>query len=142
MAVSLFGKVRTIGKVLAGVGLLWSSVHAADVVRREQGQLVLENIPAIPEAIQSRLQQYNNTRSATLASWTPDSRQLLIRTRFAETLQLHLVQQPLGARADYTVVDEGGPNTDWNPVWDVRSQTFDGGWMMEMAIPLIVIRGR
>jgi hypothetical protein len=49
---------------------------------------------------------------------------------------------PLGARADYTVVDEGGPNTDWNPVWDVRSEEFDGGWMMEMAIPLKTLRYR
>ena len=25
---------------------------------------------------------------------------------------------PLGARADYSVVDDGGSNTDWNPVWE------------------------
>ena len=26
---------------------------------------------------------------------------------------------PLGALADYSVVDEGGSNTDWNPVWEL-----------------------
>ena len=26
------------------------------------------------------------------------------------------------ALADYSVVDEGAPNTDWNPVWDVRDR--------------------
>src|SRR6185503_18976608 len=49
---------------------------------------------------------------------------------------------PLGARADYNVVDEGGPNTDWNPVWDAKSATFDGGWTMEMAIPFKTLRYR
>jgi hypothetical protein len=46
----------------------------------------------------------------------------------------------LGARADYSVVDEGSPNTDWNPVWDVAGGTFDGGWVVEMAIPFKSLR--
>ncbi|MDH3424736.1 MAG: carbohydrate binding family 9 domain-containing protein, partial [Gemmatimonadota bacterium] len=47
---------------------------------------------------------------------------------------------PLGARADYSVVDEGGSNTDWNPVWDVAGGEFDGGWVVEMAIPFKSLR--
>ena len=47
---------------------------------------------------------------------------------------------PLGARADYAVVGEGGPNKDWNPVWDVEGGTFDGGWVVEMAIPFKSLR--
>ncbi len=46
----------------------------------------------------------------------------------------------LGGRADYAVVDEGGPNTDWNPVWDVAGGRFDGGWTLEMAIPFKSLR--
>ena len=49
---------------------------------------------------------------------------------------------PLGARADYSVVDEGGSNTDWNPVWISKTGRFDGGWTVEMAIPLKSIRYR
>jgi hypothetical protein len=49
---------------------------------------------------------------------------------------------PLGARADYSVVDEGGSNTDWNPVWTSRTGRFEGGWTVEMAIPLKSIRYR
>ncbi len=49
---------------------------------------------------------------------------------------------PLGARADYSVVDEGGSNTDWNPVWTSKTGRFDGGWTVEMAIPLKSIRYR
>ncbi len=49
---------------------------------------------------------------------------------------------PLGARADYSVVDEGGSNTDWNPVWSSKSGRFDGGWTVEMAIPFKSLRFR
>jgi hypothetical protein len=38
---------------------------------------------------------------------------------------------PLGARADYSVVDEGAPNSDWNPVWEVKTGRFEGGWNVE-----------
>jgi hypothetical protein len=48
----------------------------------------------------------------------------------------------LGARADYSVVDEGGPNTDWNPVWSVKGGRFEGGWTVEMAIPFKSLRYR
>ena len=49
---------------------------------------------------------------------------------------------PLGARADYSVVDEGSSNTDWNPVWTSKTGRFDGGWTVEMAIPFKSIRYR
>jgi len=47
---------------------------------------------------------------------------------------------PLGGFADYSVVDEGSPNTDWNPVWDVKTGRFDGGWTLEMAFPFKSLR--
>jgi hypothetical protein len=49
---------------------------------------------------------------------------------------------PLGALADYSVIDEGGSNSDWNPVWESRTGTFDGGWTVEMAIPFKTLRYR
>lgn len=49
---------------------------------------------------------------------------------------------PLGARADYSVVDEGSSNSDWNPVWTSKSGRFDGGWTIEMAIPFKSLRYR
>ena len=47
---------------------------------------------------------------------------------------------PLGGFADYSIVDEGQPNSDWNPVWDVRTGRFEGGWTVEMAIPFKSLR--
>ena len=47
---------------------------------------------------------------------------------------------PLAARADQWITDEGNPNRDWNPVWSVRTGRFEGGWTAEMAIPFKSLR--
>ena len=49
---------------------------------------------------------------------------------------------PLGAIADFALTNEGNPNSDWNPVWDVRTGRFDGGWTVEMEIPFKSLRYR
>ena len=49
---------------------------------------------------------------------------------------------PLGARADFAITNEGNPNSDWNPVWDVRTGRFEGGWTAEMEIPFKSLRYR
>ena len=49
---------------------------------------------------------------------------------------------PLGARADQQFTNEGNPNSDWNPVWDVRTGRFAGGWTVEMEIPFKTLRYR
>ena len=49
---------------------------------------------------------------------------------------------PLGARADQQFTNEGNPNADWNPVWDVRTGRFAGGWTVEMEIPFKTLRYR
>ena len=49
---------------------------------------------------------------------------------------------PLGALAEYAIIDEGAPNADWNPVWEVRTGRFEGGWTVEMAIPFKSLRYR
>jgi len=49
---------------------------------------------------------------------------------------------PLGARADAQFSNEGNPNSDWNPVWAVRTGRFNGGWTVEMEIPFKTLRYR
>ena len=49
---------------------------------------------------------------------------------------------PLGAIGDFAITNEGNPNSDWNPVWDVRVGRFEGGWTVEMEIPFKSIRFR
>ena len=47
---------------------------------------------------------------------------------------------PVGGRIDLSEADEGNSNADWNPVWEVRTGRFDGGWTIEMAVPFKSIR--
>jgi hypothetical protein len=49
---------------------------------------------------------------------------------------------PLGAFSDIQVTNEGSPNFDWNPIWDVRTGRFDGGWTVEMQFPFKSLRYR
>ncbi len=48
----------------------------------------------------------------------------------------------LGAIGDFAITNERIPNPDWNPVWDVRTGRFEGGWTVEMAIPFKSLRYR
>ena len=49
---------------------------------------------------------------------------------------------PIGGFSDQQITDEGNPNPDWNPVWDVRTGRFDGGWTVEMEVPFKSLRFR
>ena len=49
---------------------------------------------------------------------------------------------PIGGFADFEIVDERPSSMDWNPVWNVRTGRFDGGWTVEMQIPFKSIRFR
>ena len=51
-----------------------------------------------------------------------------------------LQTNPLGARSDVAFTDEGSINRDWNPVWDVRTGRFEGGWTLEMVVPFKSLR--
>ena len=47
---------------------------------------------------------------------------------------------PIGGFSDRQITDEGNPNPDWNPVWDVRTGRFNDGWTVEMEIPFKSLR--
>ncbi len=49
---------------------------------------------------------------------------------------------PIGGRLDGQTTLERNWNGDWNPVWDVRTGRFEGGWTMEAAIPFKSLRYR
>lgn len=49
---------------------------------------------------------------------------------------------PLAGFSDFAISNEGNANMDWNPVWDVRTGRFEGGWTVEMQIPFKSLRYR
>jgi dipeptidyl aminopeptidase/acylaminoacyl peptidase len=84
-------------------------------IRREVGNMILEDVPEIPEDISTRIQQYQNTRSASFADWLPNDDGILIATRFGNTSQLHTVNSPGGARNQITFFDEPVTNGSFSP---------------------------
>lgn len=68
--------------------------------------LVVEGIPPIPSTLVDGVGKYTNFRAASLASWHPKRREMLISTRFGDVPQVHLVKFPLGARKQLTFFPE------------------------------------
>jgi len=64
--------------------------------------LIVEGVPAVPMSVVEGAQRYSNFRVADLASWNPVRREMLIATRFADSVQIHLVKMPGGARTQLT----------------------------------------
>ena len=82
---------------------------------RTVGNLVLDGVPDIPDALAERMQQYQNVRAAGLLDWDPNGQGVLISTRFGETNQLHFVQKPGGARTQLTFFPEPVRSAQWRP---------------------------
>jgi dipeptidyl aminopeptidase/acylaminoacyl peptidase len=69
--------------------------------RREQGNLIFDGIPPPDPALEAKLAHYLQSRSAAFLDWQADG-SLLIKTRFADTPQVHRVAAPLGMREQLT----------------------------------------
>jgi len=101
--------------MVLGFLLAIASAAHAQVERREVGNLILEDIPEIPERIEDRMFQYQSTRSAAIADWVSGGEGMLIGTRFAETWQLHHVAAPGAARRQITFFPEPVRGGDFSP---------------------------
>jgi dipeptidyl aminopeptidase/acylaminoacyl peptidase len=60
--------------------------------------IIAENVPDVPLALADRVRPYLESRGAGFQGWDPNSRAVLIRTRFANVPQIHRVEMPMGAR--------------------------------------------
>ncbi|MGB5666355.1 MAG: S9 family peptidase [Maribacter sp.] len=101
---------------------LFQTVNAQ--TRREVGNMILEDVPEVPEEITSRLQQYQNTRSASFADWLPNDEGILIATRFGNTAQLHTVNNPGAARNQISFFEEPVSNGSFCPSPDYNGFLF------------------
>ncbi len=79
-----------------------NSQTSQEAVVAPNENLVVENIPPIPQSLADHADRYTNFRSAIFASWHPTKREMLISTRFADTFQIHQVKMPGGARTQLT----------------------------------------
>ncbi len=78
--------------------------------------LVAEGIPKIPAALADSVRRYSEFRAAAFSSWHPTKREILIRTRFADTAQVHQVKSPGGARTQLTFFPDRVGSAIYQPV--------------------------
>jgi dipeptidyl aminopeptidase/acylaminoacyl peptidase len=64
------------------------------------------NVPVVPKELADNLKRFQHVRGAGFLGWSPDGKSILIRTRFANTSQLHIVPFPGGRREQITFLDE------------------------------------
>jgi dipeptidyl aminopeptidase/acylaminoacyl peptidase len=86
--------------------VLMLSFTTAQSQQKEIGNLVAEGIPEVPPTLVERMNQYQNTRSASFIDWHPSGSHMLMSTRFGETAQLHTIDHPGGARKQITFFKE------------------------------------
>jgi dipeptidyl aminopeptidase/acylaminoacyl peptidase len=77
--------------------------------------LVTQGIPPIPTSLVSTIERYTNFRAASLSSWHPARREMLISTRFGDTPQIHLVKSPLAYRKQLTFFPERTSGGSFQP---------------------------
>jgi len=64
----------------------------------------------------------------------------LLDTFYDRRNSFQFIVNALGGRSDGQVTNERQWNGDWNPVWEVRTGRFEGGWTVEAALPFKSLR--
>ena len=77
--------------------------------------LTVEGVPPIPKSLADTLRRYTEFRAAAFADWHPTRREMLIRTRFADTLQVHQVLFPGGDRHQMTFFPDTVSAASYSP---------------------------
>ena len=102
--------------------LIYTAMLLATVTGLSQDQnvvanenLAVEGVPPIPASLAESVERYSNFRGASLASWDPNRREMLVSTRFADVPQIHLVKMPGGARNQLTFYPDAVSNARFNP---------------------------
>ncbi|HEV2729878.1 MAG TPA: prolyl oligopeptidase family serine peptidase [Terriglobales bacterium] len=107
--------------------------QSTEVVPNEN--LVVEGIPKIPASLAETVGRYTNFRGASLDSWDPVKREMLISTRFADTSQVHLVKMPGGARSQLTFYPDSVSGALYSPASGnafVFSKDIGGGEFFQL----------
>ncbi len=92
--------------------------------------LVVEGVPKIPTTVAEAVGRYTEFRSASLQSWHPTKREMLISTRFGDTAQIHRVKFPGGDRSQLTFFPDRVAGASYQPTqgnYFVFSKDVGGG---------------
>src|SRR3984885_16013360 len=97
--------------------------------------LAVEDVPAIPVSLAASVERYSNYRGASLVSWNPERREMLISTRFADVPEIHLVKMPGGDRNQLTFYADPVTEAHFNPQkggYFVFSKDVGGGGFYQL----------
>lgn len=102
--------------IVFSVAILAGGVLAQNSVLVPADNLVTEGITPIPASLVEDVRRYTEFRAATLSSWHPTRREMLISTRFGDTNQIHLVKFPGGDRRQITFFPERAGGASYQPI--------------------------
>ncbi|HEV8508184.1 MAG TPA: prolyl oligopeptidase family serine peptidase [Chitinophagaceae bacterium] len=108
-------KLKSLGAGFAIIFFTPALFSQSKDIIQPSANLVIQGIPDIPQSISQDARKYNEFRVALLDDWNPVKREMLIRTRFANTYQIHLVKNPGGARKQMTFFAEGLTTASYEP---------------------------
>ncbi len=80
--------------------------------------LQIEGLPPITLDLVEKAGRYTYSRSAILQSWHPIRREMLVTTRFGETIQVHKVAMPQGDRQQITFFGDPVRYATYHPTDD------------------------
>jgi len=117
---------------LLAIGLAFfisSQFTLADVAQSEanSGNLIMEDIPPIPQSVVADLNRYQNVRSAGFQAWTDDGAGIFVTTRFGDVSQIHHVGHAGGARTQITFFEEPTGGVSRQPQGSKMVFTMDAG---------------
>ena len=115
------------GAVVAALGFSTALYAEVNRTTANNGNLVMEDIPAIPESVVEDLNRYQNTRSAGFRGWDKNGEGIFISTRFGDVSQIHYVAMPGGARTQITFFDEPIGGLSRQPNGSKMLFTMDAG---------------
>jgi len=113
--------------LLVSVPLVFSSFAEVITTTANNGQLVMEDIPAIPNQLVEDLNRYQNVRSAPFRGFTTDAKSIYISTRFGDVSQIHKVDNAGGARKQLTFFKEPISSITRQPNSNNIAFTMDAG---------------
>jgi dipeptidyl aminopeptidase/acylaminoacyl peptidase len=92
-----------------------AETRTQEAVMAPTENLVVDGVPKIPASLAETAGRYGSYRFAVVSDWHPARREMLIRTRFAETPQVHLVKMPGGQRQQLTFYPDSIAAAEFHP---------------------------
>lgn len=95
--------------------VLATAAATSQAVLPPADNLVIKDVPSPPISLVEKVDKYTEIRSAHMSSWHPTKREMLIETRFSDTVQVHSVNAPGAARRQLTFYKDTAAGGSFQP---------------------------